>query len=45
MGKAEFPMERYFNTFKNEFLNLYNFKIDEMLDKAVYDFLELGINM
>lgn len=32
------PMERYFNTFKNEFLNLYNFKTNEMLDKAVYDF-------
>lgn len=32
------PMERYFNTFKNEFLNLYNFKSDELLDAAVYDF-------
>nr|WP_093426701.1 IS3 family transposase [Hathewaya proteolytica] len=32
------PMERYFNTFKNEFLNLYNFKTDESLNNAVYDF-------
>lgn len=32
------PMERYFNTLKNEFLNLYNFKTDESLDRAVYDF-------
>jgi len=32
------PMERYFNTFKNEFLYLYNFKTDEILNSAVYDF-------
>ncbi|MPM86304.1 IS3 family transposase ISRgn1 [bioreactor metagenome] len=32
------PMERYFNTFKNEFLNLFTFKTDEILNNAVYDF-------
>ncbi len=32
------PMERYFNTFKNEFLYLFNFKTDEILNSTVYDF-------
>ena len=32
------PMERYFNTFKNEFYNLFSFETDEILNNAVYDF-------
>ena len=32
------PMERYFNTFKNEFLYLFSFKTDEILNNSVYNF-------
>ena len=32
------PTERYFNTFKNEFYNLFSFETDEILNNAVYDF-------
>lgn len=32
------PMERYFNTFKNELIYLFYFKNDELLNRAVYDY-------
>lgn len=32
------PMERYFNTFKNELIYLFYFKDDNLLNKAVYDY-------
>ena len=32
------PMERYFNTFKNELIHLFHFKNDYLLNKAVYDY-------
>ena len=32
------PMERYFNTFKNELIYLFYFKDDDLLNKAVYDY-------
>lgn len=42
MSKAGYPydnapMERYFNTLKNECINLYEFKTEEALYKAVSD--------
>lgn len=43
MSKAECPydnapIERYFNTFKNELIYLFYFKNDNLLSKAVYDY-------
>ena len=38
------PMERYFNTLKNEYINLYEFKTDEDLYKAVDDFSYVEYN-
>lgn len=32
------PMERYYNTFKNELIHLFHFRNDELLDRAVYDY-------
>lgn len=32
------PMERYFNTFKNELIYLFYFKSDDLLNRAVYDY-------
>lgn len=32
------PMERYFNTFKNELIYLFHFKNDDVLNRAVYDY-------
>ena len=33
------PMERFYNTFKNEFYNLYSFTSDEDLDQSTYEFI------
>ena len=38
------PMERFFNTFKNEFYNLYDFKSAEMLNRMTYDFVYIKYN-
>ncbi|MBF8984839.1 IS3 family transposase [Lutibacter sp. B2] len=32
-------MERYFNTFKNELIYLFYFKNDDLLNRAVYDYV------
>ena len=49
MSKAGYPydnapMERYFNTLKNECINLYEFKTEEALDNAVSDFAYVEYN-
>lgn len=49
MSKAGYPydnapMERYFNTLKNECINLYEFKTEEALYKAVADFAYVEYN-
>lgn len=33
------PIERFFNTYKNEFFNLYKFNSAEQLDKETYDYI------
>ena len=38
------PMERFFNTLKNEFYNLYNFESVEMLNRMTYDFVYIKYN-
>ena len=38
------PMERFYNTFKNEFFNLYSFKSVEMLNEMTYDFIYVKYN-
>jgi len=38
------PMERFYNTFKNEFYNLYKFKTIEELDRATYHFVYVKYN-
>ncbi len=32
-------IERFYNTFKNEFFNLYSFNDYEVLDKKTYEFI------
>lgn len=49
MSKAGYPydnapMERYFNTLKNECINLYEFKTEEALYKAISDFAYVEYN-
>lgn len=49
MSKAGYPydnapMERYINTLKNECINLYEFKTEEALYKAVSDFAYVEYN-
>ena len=49
MSKAGYPydnapMQRYFNTLKNECINLYEFKTEEALYKAVSDFAYVEYN-
>lgn len=49
MSKAGYPydnapMERYFNTLKNECINLYEFKTEEALYKSVSDFAYVEYN-
>jgi transposase InsO family protein len=38
------PMERFFNTFKNEFYNLYSFESVETLNEKTYDFIYVKYN-
>ena len=38
------PMERYFNTLKNEYVNLYEFKTEEALYQAVEEFAYVTYN-
>ena len=33
------PMERFYNTFKNEFYNIYSFRSDDELDERTYEFI------
>ncbi len=49
MSKAGCPydnavMERFYNTFKNEYLNIHRFKTNEALDQGVYDFVYIKYN-
>ena len=49
MSKAGYPydnapMERYFNTLKNEFTNLYEFRTEEALYQVVEDFAYVSYN-
>ena len=49
MGKAgnpydNAPMERYFNTLKNECINLYEFRTEEALYQAVEEFAYVSYN-
>ena len=38
------PMERFYNTFKNEFYNLYKFRTRQELDRKTYDFVYTKYN-
>ena len=38
------PMERFFNTFKNEFFNLFTFQSTKALDQATYEFVYTKYN-
>ena len=38
------PMERFFNTFKHEFFNLFSFKSIDDLNFATYDFVNVNYN-
>lgn len=38
------PMERFYNTLKNELTNLYSYQTDEQLNKSVYDFSLIWYN-
>ena len=38
------PMERFFNTFKNEFFNLYSFETPKILNEKTYDFVYIKYN-
>ena len=38
------PMERFYNTFKNEFYNFYKFKTRAELDKKTYEFVYVKYN-
>lgn len=49
MNKAGYPydnapMERYFNTLKNEYINLYEYKTEEALYQAVEEFSYVEYN-
>lgn len=49
MSKAGYPydnapMERYFNTLKNECINLYDYETEEALYQAVEDFSYVEYN-
>lgn len=33
------PMERFYNTFKNKFYNIYSFQSDDDPDKRTYEFI------
>lgn len=38
------PMERFYNTFKNEFYNLYRFRSQKELDRKTYEFVYIQYN-
>ena len=38
------PMERFYNTLKNEFFNLYRFKSTDELDQKLYEFVYVKYN-
>ncbi|WMJ77211.1 MULTISPECIES: DDE-type integrase/transposase/recombinase [unclassified Sedimentibacter] len=38
------PMERFYNTLKNEHFNLYSFRSQAELDKGIYDFIYVKYN-
>ena len=38
------PMERFYNTLKNELIYLHNYKDDEQLNKSVYEFSLIWYN-
>jgi len=38
------PMERFYNTFKNEYYNLYDFKSTKELDEGTYNFINIEYN-
>lgn len=38
------PMERFYNTLKNEFFHLYSFDSTEKLDQGIYDFVYVKYN-
>ena len=38
------PMERFYNTFKNEFFNIYSFNSEEELDSRTYEFIYVKYN-
>lgn len=49
MSKAEYPydnvpMEKYFNTLKNECINLYEFQTEDVLYQAVEGFVYITYN-
>ena len=49
MSKAGCPydnavMERFYNTFKHEYLNIYHFKSNDELDQGVYEFIYIKYN-
>jgi transposase InsO family protein len=49
MSKAGCPydnavMERFYNTFKHEYLNIHHFKNNDDLDQGVYDFIYIKYN-
>ena len=49
MSKAEYPydnapMERYFNTLKNEYTNIYEFETEEALYQTVEEFAYINYN-
>lgn len=38
------PVERFYNTLKNEFFNLYSFRSSEELDQGIYEFVYVKYN-
>jgi len=38
------PMERFHNTLKNEYFNLYSFRSQAELDKGIYEFIYVKYN-
>ena len=38
------PMERFYNTLKNEYFNLYSFNLDDKLNREIYEFVYVKYN-
>lgn len=38
------PVERFYNTLKNEFFNLYSFRSSDELDQGIYEFIYVKYN-